>query len=80
VLSVTAIVHPDRWTETFHHLPYIDPAACSAAPAPSGSPSRSSRPSLCFRWQKQPYWLPLIAGVRFTELFSDWVTIIAARR
>ncbi|HMG22791.1 MAG TPA: hypothetical protein VK607_15765, partial [Kofleriaceae bacterium] len=25
-------------------------------------------------------WLPLIAGVRFTELFSDWTTILAAKQ
>jgi hypothetical protein len=31
------------------------------------------------RWQNQPYWLALIAGVRFTELFSDWVNIVAAK-
>jgi hypothetical protein len=25
------------------------------------------------RWRNQPYWLPLVAGIRLTEVFSDWV-------
>ena len=24
------------------------------------------------KWEEQPYWLVLVAGVRLTELFSDW--------
>jgi hypothetical protein len=31
-----------------------------------------------FRWTKEPWWLVLIAGVRLTELFSDWTYIYVA--
>jgi len=31
-----------------------------------------------FRWTKAPYWLVLIAGVRLTELFSDWTYMYLA--
>ncbi len=24
------------------------------------------------RWQRYPHWLVLVAGVRLTEIFSDW--------
>lgn len=24
-------------------------------------------------WQKKPYWLTITAGVRLTEMFSDWI-------
>ncbi len=30
------------------------------------------------RWRKQPYWLPLVAGIRLTEVFSDWTYILVA--
>jgi hypothetical protein len=80
VLSATAIVFPQRWTEAFHHLPYEDPA---------GLLRRAGAVWLAFlvlqvialaRWQDQPYWLTIIAGVRLTELFSDWATLLAAQQ
>ena len=24
------------------------------------------------KWEKSPYWLVLVAGIRLTEIFSDW--------
>ena len=30
------------------------------------------------KWHRQPYWLPLVAGVRLTEVFSDWVYLSMA--
>jgi hypothetical protein len=72
VLSILAILFPATWFKIFHHQPYIDP---------QGLLRRTGAVWVAFtllqfiafvRWQEQPYWLVLVAGVRLTELFSDW--------
>lgn len=80
VLSTVAIVFPEHWSQTFHGLPYEDPAGLLRRTGSVWVAFTLLQAIALFRWQKQPYWLPLIAGVRFTELFSDWVTIIAAKQ
>jgi hypothetical protein len=79
-LSTIAIGFPERWSETMHGLPYDDPAGLlRRTGALWGAFTLLQAIALC-RWQTQPYWLTLVAGVRFTELFSDWVTILAAKQ
>jgi hypothetical protein len=72
VLSILALLLPHTWFKIFHSQPYIDP---------QGLLRRTGAVWLAFtllqciaymRWQEQPYWLVVIAGVRLTELFSDW--------
>ena len=79
-LSTVAIGFPDRWSAVMHGLPYDDPAGLLRRTGALWVAFVVLQTLALVRWQKQPYWLPLIAGVRFTELFSDWVTIIAAKQ
>ncbi len=79
-LSTFAICFPERWSEFFHGLPYDDPAGLLRRTGAVWVAFTLLQVIALVRWQKQPYWLPLIAGVRFTELFSDWVTIFAAKQ
>jgi hypothetical protein len=69
---------PDTWFKIFHDAPYIDP---------QGLLQRTGAVWLAFtllqiiaflRWERHPYWLTVIAGVRLTEIFSDWVYIYVA--
>jgi hypothetical protein len=32
------------------------------------------------KWRERPYWLVLVAGVRLTELFSDWTYLSVAQQ
>ncbi|TMQ13266.1 MAG: hypothetical protein E6J90_28950 [Deltaproteobacteria bacterium] len=79
-LSTVAICFPEHWSQTFHAMPYDDPAGLLRRTGSVWVAFTLLQAIALFRWQKQSYWLPLIAGVRFTELFSDWVTIIAAKQ
>jgi hypothetical protein len=80
VLSTTALWFPGHWSQTFHGLPYVDPAGLLRRTGAVWVAFTLLQAIAVFRWQNQPYWLPLIAGVRLTELFSDWVTIAAAQQ
>ena len=79
-LFTMAIFFPERWSETFHGMPYVDPAGLLRRTGGLWVAFTILQAIALFRWQKQPYWLTLIAGVRFTELFSDWITIAVAER
>lgn len=78
VLSTVALLFPERWSEIVHGLPYNDPAGLLPRTGAVWVAFTLLQAIALFRWQKQPYWLTLVAGVRLTELFSDWVTILAA--
>jgi hypothetical protein len=79
VLSAVALGFPATWTHVIHDLPYDDPAGLLRRTGGAWAAFALLQTIAWARWRTQPYWLPLIAGVRFTELFADWVTIAAAR-
>lgn len=78
VLFSLCLFAPALWFKIFHASPYVDPA---------GLLKRTGGVWIAFtllqflawrKWEKKPYWLVLIAGVRLTELFSDWIYMGAA--
>lgn len=79
-LSVAALFYPNFWFETFHGIPYQDPAGLLRRAGGVWVAFTLLQAIALSRWQEQPYWLPLTAGVRFTELFSDWITIFVAEK
>lgn len=80
VLSTTCLLYPDKWFTIFHGVPYDDRD-------PMGLLKRTGAVWVAFsllqliaffRWEKAPWWLVLVAGVRLTELFSDWTYMYVA--
>jgi hypothetical protein len=80
VLSTVALAFPEFWSQSMYGMPYVDPAGLLRRTGALWVAFTLLQAIALFRWQHQPYWLPLIAGVRFTELFSDWTTLIAAQQ
>ena len=70
---------PDRWFQIFHHAPYVDPQGLLKRTGAVWVAFTLLQLIAFFRWEKAPWWLVLIAGVRLTELFSDWTYILAAQ-
>lgn len=85
VLVILTFFFPNFWFESMHGIPYV---------APDGTPADKvgllqrtgavwaaftlfQAIALC-RWRHAPYWLCIIAGIRWTEVFSDWTYIIVA--
>jgi hypothetical protein len=80
VLSITALFFPDKWFMIFHGVSYDHRDV-------EGLLKRTGAVWVAFtllqliaflRWEKAPWWLVLIAGVRLTELFSDWTYMYVA--
>jgi hypothetical protein len=80
VLSTTAIVFPDTWMQLMHGLPYDDPAGLLRRTGAVWIAFTLVQAVALVRWRDRPYWLTIVAGVRLTELFSDWATIFAAQK
>jgi hypothetical protein len=72
VLSTIAICYPDYWFETFHGAPYVDPQGLLRRTGACWVAFTLLQLLAFFRWEREPWWLVLIAGVRLTELFTDW--------
>lgn len=79
VLSVLALGMPALWFRIFHGTPYEDPQGLLRRTGAIWVAFTLLQVIALVEWRTAPYWLVLIAGVRLTELFSDWTYIHFAR-
>ena len=80
VLSTICLFFPDKWFMTFHGVAYDhrDPEGLLKRTGAVWVAFTLLQLVAFFRWEKAPWWLVLIAGVRLTELFSDWTYMAVA--
>ena len=78
VLSTMCLFFPETWFRLFHDAPYIDPQGLLRRTGAVWAAFTLFQLVALLRWQRQPYWLPLVAGIRLTEVFSDWVYLYVA--
>lgn len=79
VLSATCLLAPEKWFSIFHDAPYVDPQGLLKRTGAVWVAFTLLQLIAVFKWEKQPWWLVLIAGVRWTELFSDWTYIYVSQ-
>lgn len=75
-LSVVALLFPSLWFQIFHHAPYEDPQGLLRRTGAVWVAFTLLQFIALVRWTRHPHWLVLIAGVRLTELFSDWTYLL----
>jgi hypothetical protein len=76
VLAVMALLLPNTWFKMFHNQPYIDPQGLLRRTGAVWAAFALLQLIAYLKWPEQPFWLALIAGVRLTELFSDWAYLL----
>jgi len=71
-LFLMAWFHPDAW---FHYLHGVAPAGLDIAflrrSAGQWAAFALAQGIALWRWKKEPLWLVIVAGVRFSDLFTD---------
>jgi hypothetical protein len=72
-LSATALFFPAMWFHLFHAAPPVDPQALLARTGGVWVAFTLVQLMALLRWRKHPHWLVLVAGVRSTEILSDWI-------
>ena len=78
MLSTLCIFFPSTWFKIVHGKPYVDPQGLLRRTGAVWIAFTVLQIIAYLKWEEAPYWLVLIAGVRLTEMFSDWVYLIAA--
>jgi hypothetical protein len=79
VLCTLALLFPNTWFKIFHDRPYTDPQGLLRRTGAVWVAFTLLQVIALVKWQGQYYWLVLIAGVRLTELFSDWTYLYFAQ-
>jgi hypothetical protein len=79
VLSILALLLPSTWFKIFHNQSYTDPQGLLRRTGAVWVAFTLLQFIAYMKWQEQYYWLVLIAGVRLTELFSDWTYLYFAQ-
>ena len=78
VLSTLCLFFPETWLRLLHDAPDIDPQGLLRRTGAVWASFTLFHLIALLKWHRQPYWLPLVAGVRLTEVFSDWVYLSMA--
>ncbi len=76
VLSVWAWFFPGLWFTVFHGVPYDDPQGFLRRCAANWTAFLLFQIVAYFKWKKAPYWLVLVAGVRLSDIFTDWTYLL----
>lgn len=80
-LTTFAVAFPDTWFHVMHGIPYADhdPAGLLRRTGAMWFAFTLVQVAALLGWQQRPYLLAMVAGVRSTEVFSDWTTLVVAQ-
>jgi hypothetical protein len=78
VLSSLCLFAPSTWFKLMHDAPYVDPEGLLRRTGAVWAAFTLLQFLALVLWRKKPYWLVLVAGVRLTEIFSDWTYLYFA--
>jgi len=78
VLSSTCLIWPETWYRLIHGAPYIDPQGLLLRTGAVWAAFSLFQLIAGKKWEVQPLWLTMVAGIRLTEVFSDWTYLYVA--
>src|SRR5688572_10091197 len=71
-LSTVAFFWPQLWFFVFHGVEYVDPQGLLFRMAANWAAFALFQALAFIKWKSRPYWLVLVAGIRFSDIFTDW--------
>jgi len=75
VLSAAALFFPGLWWKIFSDRPHVEPQGLQRGFGALWAGLLLLQVLAYLRWKRELWWLPLIAGVHFTEMFVNWVLL-----
>jgi hypothetical protein len=78
VLSVWVFAFPQLWFDAFHGVPYVDAEALLPRMGAQWTGFMLCQLLALIRWKREGYWLPLVAGVRICDAFTDLLYVLLA--
>jgi hypothetical protein len=79
ILSGTCLLRPDLWYRYIHGADYVDPQGLLLRTGAVWVAFSLFQLIARLKWEVQPMWLAVIAGIRLTEVFSDWTYLFVAQ-
>jgi hypothetical protein len=71
-IAAVAFVTPGFWFSTIHGAANVDPQGLLQRMGGNWSAFALVQLIALFRWRERPYWLTIVAGVRLSDMFTDW--------
>jgi hypothetical protein len=78
-LAATAFLAPDLWFRLFHGVAYDDPEGLLRRCGANWAGFALFQAVALRRWKARPYWLFVVAGMRLSDVFTDWTYLAFAR-
>jgi len=72
VLSSTGYLLPGVWFKIFHGVSYIDPQGFLQRCAGNWAMFTVLQTIALYKWEKNLIWLGVVAGVRLSDMLTDW--------
>lgn len=72
ILSAICLLRPDLWVKLMHGAEYVDSLGLIRRMGAVWLAFFVFQLAALLFWQKHSYLLVLVAGIRLTEIFSDW--------
>lgn len=76
---VIAFFFPDYWFAIFHGTAYVDPEGLLPRAGAVWLAFSLGQFVTLLKWQSQAHWLAIVAGLRSSELFTEWTYLAFAR-
>jgi len=78
IYAVVGFFFPEIWFKFIHGAEHVDPQGLLQRTAAVWAAFALFQWIALVKWKKQPYWLAVVAGLRFSELFADWTYLYFA--
>jgi hypothetical protein len=75
VIAGVAFFAPQLWFKIFHGVDYVDPQGFLRRCAANWLAFALIQIIALAKWEQKPYWLAVVAGVRFSDIFTDWTYV-----
>lgn len=75
-LAIWGFGFPEAWFRLFHGAAYVDPQGYLPRAAGNWTAFAILQALAFFRWKKAPHWLAIVAGVRLSDIFTDFSCMI----
>jgi hypothetical protein len=71
-VAIVALLYPSLWFRVVHGVPYYDPQGLLRRCGANWAAFAVIQMIALLRWKKAPHWLAVVAGVRLSDMFTDW--------
>ncbi|MDD5657439.1 MAG: hypothetical protein PHF00_09330 [Elusimicrobia bacterium] len=80
LLALWAFFAPRYWFHVFHGMAYFDPGGFLRRCGANWAAFALFQAIAWARWRSNPSWLAVVAGIRLSDIFTDWTYLAFCSR